>query len=99
MHRIIARAILLLVVVGSALTLVADTNPLRDVSHRPGAETDRILPYEPFTPCPTPPCMAPCVYGAPPEVLCQSADGSTAATTYFCCCCGGGGGSNSFKPL
>ncbi len=99
MYRNIARVALLLVIVGSGLTLVADTNPLTDLSQRPGAEKNRALPYQPFTPCPTPACMAPCVFGAPPEVLCQSADGSVAETTYFCCCCGGGGGSNSFKPL
>ena len=99
MHRIIARAALLLIVVGSSWALVADTNPLTEPSRRPDRERNRILPYKPFTSCPTPACMAPCIFGAPPEVQCQSADGSVEETTYFCCCCGGGGGANSYRPL
>ncbi len=99
MYKTFVRLGLILVVVGCGLTLVADTNPQSDPSLRPGAERIRPMPVESFTPCPTPSCMAPCVIGAPPEVLCQSANGSTAETTYFCCCCGGGGGANSYKPL
>lgn len=48
--------------------------------------------------CPVPSCMAPCVYPAPPQVLCRDPDGSVAATTYFCCCCGSADG-YSFQPL
>lgn len=50
-----------------------------------------------FQSCPVPPCLAPCVLGAEPEVLCKFEDGGTDRTTFACCCCGGGG--NSFKPL
>lgn len=99
MSRNVARMAMVLVVLGFGLTLVADTHPLTDVSRGGNADKSRVLPYEPFTQCPTPACMAPCQLGAPPQVLCKSADGTTAETTYFCCCCGGGGGANSYRPL
>jgi hypothetical protein len=44
-----------------------------------------------FQACPYPPCMAPCVFGAEPNVLCKAPDGSVVRTTFACCCCGGGG--------
>ena len=50
-----------------------------------------------FHSCPVPPCLAPCVLGAEPEVLCRFPDGSTEQTTFACCCCGGG--ENEFKRL
>jgi hypothetical protein len=50
-----------------------------------------------WTPCPWPPCMAPCVLGAEPDVLCKIDGGKVVKTSWTCCCCGGGG--NSYKPL
>jgi len=60
-------------------------------------ETHRPQPDVPFQQCPSPPCMAPCVYGAEPEVQCMTGDGAVSETTYFCCCCGSAG--NQFRPL
>lgn len=51
-----------------------------------------------FQACPYPPCMAPCVLGGEPDVLCKMPDGSVQKTTFACCCCGGGGG-GSYKWL
>jgi hypothetical protein len=50
-----------------------------------------------FQPCPFPPCMAPCIFPAPEEVRCKSAEGEVTVTSYTCCCCGGSG--SSFKWL
>ena len=50
-----------------------------------------------FRACPVPACLAPCVLGAEPEVLCKFDGGGTAKTTFACCCCGGGG--NFWRPL
>ena len=84
-------------VIASAATLMAA--PPTDFSRKAGTrEVTRPQPYRPYLPCPWPPCAAPCVLGAEPQVICRSADGSVNATTFFCCCCGGGNG-NTFKPL
>ncbi len=100
MFNTLARVALVLVFVGSGLTLVADPNPLRDLAKKPPAkDSNRVMPIDPFTSCPTPACMAPCRFGVPPEVQCRAADGSVTQTTYFCCCCGGGGGSRSYRSL
>jgi hypothetical protein len=51
-----------------------------------------------FTHCPWPrTCMAPCRFGAPPQVLCRYLNGEIKATTFACCCCGSG--VNSYAPL
>jgi hypothetical protein len=51
-----------------------------------------------FTHCPWPrTCMAPCQFGAPPQVLCRFLNGQVRATTFACCCCGSG--VNSYAPL
>lgn len=50
-----------------------------------------------FQPCPVPSCMAPCILGAEPTVLCKFDSGGVARTSWACCCCGGGG--NSYKML
>jgi hypothetical protein len=49
--------------------------------------------------CPFPPCMAPCVLGAEPAVLCKTPGERPVATTWACCCCGGSGPANRFRPL
>ena len=51
-----------------------------------------------FVACPSPPCMAPCVFGAEPTVLCKTrGGGKPTATTWACCCCGSSG--TKYKPL
>ncbi len=50
-----------------------------------------------FTPCPFPPCLAPCAFPPEPEGICKSPDGSTQITSFTCCCCGGGGFGSSFR--
>jgi hypothetical protein len=49
--------------------------------------------------CPFPPCMAPCVLGAEPQVLCKMSSGPPVPTAWACCCCGGAGSGHRFKPL
>ena len=49
-----------------------------------------------FKPCPTPPCLRPCVLGVEPEVQCKTENGIE-KTTFACCCCGSAG--NFFKDL
>jgi hypothetical protein len=49
--------------------------------------------------CPFPPCMAPCVLGGEPQVLCKMPGGPPVETTWACCCCGGSGPGNRYKPL
>lgn len=51
-----------------------------------------------FVHCPWPrTCMAPCEFGATPQVLCRFLNGEVKATTFACCCCGSG--VNSVAPL
>ncbi|HSR49950.1 MAG TPA: hypothetical protein VLV83_03930 [Acidobacteriota bacterium] len=56
----------------------------------------RAAPPDGFKPCPFPPCLAPCVLGADPDVICLTPSGQF-KTTFACCCCGSGG--NYFRPL
>jgi hypothetical protein len=49
--------------------------------------------------CPFPPCLAPCVLGAEPEVLCKVPGGPPVETTWACCCCGSSGVANRYKLL
>ena len=51
-----------------------------------------------FQPCPYPPCLAPCQFPPPPQVLCRTGVAREPFVTSFtCCCCGGGGGSNEYQ--
>jgi len=93
MRKSIAMVGILVVLVGvvsvSAATLMARPVPGPGGGGGPGAQG--------FTPCPWPPCMAPCVYPAPPQVLCKSPDGTVTRTTFACCCCGGSDNSYKFR--
>jgi hypothetical protein len=93
MRKSIAMVGILVVLVGvvsvSAATLM--TRPAPGPGGGGGPDTQG------FYPCPWPPCMAPCVYPAPPEVLCKAPDGSVTRTTFACCCCGGSGNSYKFR--
>jgi hypothetical protein len=51
------------------------------------------------TPCPWPPCMAPCVFGVEPTVRCFSPGGPPVETTFACCCCGGGSRGTRYQPI
>jgi hypothetical protein len=102
MHKNVLRTVLVLaliaVVAVSAAALIAGSRRADELE--PGDQQDeayRARPEQPFQQCPSPPCMAPCRIGVPPEVLCKVADGSVQATTYHCCCCGSAG--NQYKPL
>jgi hypothetical protein len=80
MTRTLLRSLIVVAIVAvigaSSLTLFAGSS---DGKGKPG---DWIA-------CPWPPCMAACILGAEPEVLCRY-DGGAAKTTFACCCCGGG---------
>jgi hypothetical protein len=89
--------VLVAVVAVSAAALLAGSRRLEEPDQTEPEGTYRVLPEKPFQQCPSPPCMAPCQYGVPPEVLCKAANGSVQATTYTCCCCGSSGA--SYKPL
>jgi len=93
-----ARVLVLVALVTiSAAVLLAGAGRFAEPDQAGPDETYRTLPEPGFQPCPWPPCMAPCQYGVPPEVLCKAANGAVQATTYTCCCCGGAGA--SYKPL
>jgi len=61
------------------------------------AKPDR--PSKGWLACPFPPCMAPCVLGAEPQVLCKMSSGPPVPTTWACCCCGSAGSGRRYKPL
>ena len=89
---------LLSVMVVSGMTLLAGPDRSSDLE-RPAPVFNRFQPAPApgFQACPWPPCMAPCVLGAPPEVTCMSPDGTVTQTTFFCCCCGSG--QSSYRPI
>ena len=92
------RNLVLLLVALIALSAVLVAGARRDeVAPGQGGEEYRTHPEQPFQQCPMPPCMAPCVFGTPPEVECKTSDGVVSETTYFCCCCGSAG--NQFRSL
>ena len=101
MSKTVIRTSLILALVGLvALSAALVAGSRRSDELNPGAPGDTFDPQPVrFESCPTPACMAPCVFGAPPEVVCLGSDGSVSATTYFCCCCGGGGGANQYRQL
>ena len=48
--------------------------------------------------CPFPPCLAPCVFGVEPTVLCFEPGSKPFETTFACCCCGSSGRTR-YQPL
>jgi len=100
MRRNLFRAtfiLVLVILVAVSAALLAGSGRSEDLDEGKPDVQYRVTPAVPFQQCPWPPCAAPCVLGAPPEVLCKGQDGSVSQTTFFCCCCGSG--TNQYKPL